>query len=179
MRTFVSASSAAAHAAAFASRLSARTLLMGVVALLAAGCGSREVEKDLRVTNVETGWYDAGIVDGQNKIVPSITFHLENVSDDPIENVQINAVFHRMNEEQAWGDRLIRGIGSEGLGAGETGDTLVIRSSLGYTGIEPRAQMLQNQEFIDAKVNLFARHGSRTWAKIGEFPIERRLITGE
>jgi hypothetical protein len=26
-------------------------------------------------------------------------------------------------------------------------------------------------------VDLFARHGSRTWQKIGEFPIERQLLT--
>jgi hypothetical protein len=37
--------------------------------------------------------------------------------------------------------------------------------------------MLQDKEFVDVKVDLFARHGSRTWAKIGEFQIERKLLT--
>jgi hypothetical protein len=37
--------------------------------------------------------------------------------------------------------------------------------------------MLKNSVFVDAKVDLFARHGSRTWVKIGEFPIERKLLT--
>ena len=41
--------------------------------LVTAGCASREVEKDLRVVDVRTGWYDLGIVDGQNKLVPSIS----------------------------------------------------------------------------------------------------------
>ena len=35
-------------------------------ALLLGGCRSREVERDLKITDVRTGWYDAGIVDGQN-----------------------------------------------------------------------------------------------------------------
>ncbi len=152
-------------------------LLVVVVAAVLAACESREVEKVLKVTDVKTGWYDVGIVDGQNKIVPSVTFHLRNVSDESISNVQINAVFRRQDEAESWGDRLIRGVGSEGLEAGATGGTLVVRNERGYTGTEPRAQMLKNSAFVDAKVDLFARHGSRTWMKIGEFPIERQLLT--
>ena len=32
----------------------------------------------LEVTDVSTGWYDAGVVDGKNKLVPSLTFRLRN-----------------------------------------------------------------------------------------------------
>ena len=144
-----------------------------------AACESREVEKVLKVTDVKTGWYDVGIVNGENKIVPSVSFHLKNVSSESIENVQIKAVFRRQDEQESWGDRLIRGVGSDGLAAGATGATLVVRNERGYTGTEPRAQMLKNKLFVDAKVDLFARHGSRTWMKIGEFPIERQLLRTE
>ena len=152
-------------------------LLSVALAAVFAGCGSREVEKVLKVTNVETGWYDAGIVDGQNKLVPSLSFHLQNVTNEPIESVQVNAIFRQVNEDLAWGDRLIRGVGSDGLAGGATGGPLVVRSPRGYTGTQSRAEMLQNKEFVDVKVDLFARHGSRTWAKIGEFQIERKLLT--
>jgi hypothetical protein len=37
--------------------------------------------------------------------------------------------------------------------------------------------MLENRLFVDAKVEIFAKHGSRQWVKIAEYPIERRLIT--
>ena len=37
--------------------------------------------------------------------------------------------------------------------------------------------MLQNREFVDAKVDVFGKHGSRTWVKMGEFTIERQLLT--
>jgi hypothetical protein len=152
-------------------------LLVLVAAALGAGCRSRAVEKDLKVTDVETGWYDAGIVDGQNKLVPMVTFRLQNVSQEAIENVQVNAIFRRVNETEAWGDRLIRGVGSDGLAAGAKGNPLVVRSERGYTGSEARAQMLKNSQFVDAKVDVFARHGSRTWVKMGEFQIERHLVT--
>jgi hypothetical protein len=153
-------------------------LFICVTALLAAGaCRAREVEKDLRIVEVETGWYDAGIVDGQNKLVPSVTFRIQNVSQEPIDDVQVNAIFRLVNESESWGDRLIRGIGDEGLAPGDTGKPLIVRSARGYTGSEPRQVMLKNSNFVDAKVELFGKHGSRTWVKMGEYPIARELIT--
>jgi hypothetical protein len=152
-------------------------LLSVVLAAVLAGCQSREVEKVLKVTNVETGWHDAGIIDGQNKLVPSVRFNLQNVTAEPIESVQVNAVFRQVTEDLAWGDRLIRGVGSEGLAGGATGGTLIVRSPRGYTGIQSRAEMLKNKDFVDVKVDLFDRHGSRTWPKIGEIQIERKLLT--
>lgn len=152
-------------------------LLSVALAAVVAGCQAREVEKVLKVTDVDTGWYDAGIVDGQNKLVPSVSFHLQNVTTEPIESVQVNAVFRQVTEDLAWGDRLIRGVGSEGLAGGATGGTLIVRSPRGYTGTQSRAEMLKNKDFVDVKVDLFARHGSRTWAKIGEVQIERKLLT--
>jgi hypothetical protein len=155
----------------------AMALCAAAMLLLATGCRSREVDKDLRITDVNTGWYDVGIVDGQNKLVPSVSFRIQNVSQEPIDNVQINAVFRRVNEPEAWGDRLVRGVGDDGLAPGATGGALVVRSERGYTGTEPRLQMLKNSAFVDAKVELFGKHGSRTWVKMGEFQIDRELIT--
>jgi hypothetical protein len=37
--------------------------------------------------------------------------------------------------------------------------------------------MLQNKDFIDAKVEIFGKHGSRTWVKMGEYQIDRHLLT--
>lgn len=141
------------------------------------GCSStREVEKDLKLVDVSTGWYDLGVVNGQNKLVPSVTLQLQNVSDEDISRVQINAIFRRVGEEQAWGEHFVRAIGSDGLAPGKVGPKLVFRSTLGYTGTQSRQQMLQNREFVDAKVDVFGKHGSRTWVKMGEFQVERALV---
>lgn len=149
-----------------------------VSALLAGGCRAREVEKDLRLTGVQTGWYDAGLVNGQNKLVPSVTFAIENISQEPIQNVQINAVFRGVDEpDKSWGDHLVRAIGRDGLDAGAVTSPLVLRSPFGHTSSEPRMTMLQHSQFVDAKVEIFGRHRSRPWAKMGEFAIERQLLT--
>ena len=159
-----------------ARRVPALLLSIALAAVL-AGCDRREVEKVLKVTDVDTGWYDVGIVDGQNKLVPSVSFQLQNSTEESIKSVQINAVFRAVDDPRSWGDRLIRGVGSDGLAGGATGDTLVVRGPQGYTSLAPRVDMFKHKDFVDVKVDLFARHGSRTWAKIGEFPIERKLLT--
>ena len=128
--------------------------------------------------DVKTGWYDAGIVGGQNKIVPEHHAEAaERLRRDPISRVQVWAVFRRANEDKTWGEHFVRAIGPEGLDPGKTGGALVLRSTLGYTGSQSRSQMLQNREFVDAKVNVFGKHGSRTWVKMGEYTVERHLLT--
>ena len=154
-----------------------RHLTVALLALLLVGCESRDVQKDLKIVNVQTGWYDLGIVAGQNKLVPSITLELENVSDRDIASVQLNAVFRRVGEDTGWGEHFVRAIDTNGLAAGATSKTIVLRSTLGYTGDESRQKMLDHSQFVDAKVSVMGKHGSRTWATMGEYQIDRKLLT--
>jgi hypothetical protein len=148
-------------------------------ALLFAGCGHNfDVEKALKITEVRTGWYDAGIQEGKNKLVPSITFKLQNVSSEPVESVQVMAVFRQVGDTQSWGDHYATGIDRDGLPAGQTTPgSVVLRSNLGYTGTESRLQMLQNRNFVDAQVDIFGKHASPSWQKLGEYKIDRQLLT--
>ena len=144
----------------------------------AASCQSIEVEKAIKITDVHTGWYDAGLQpDGKNKLVPSISLKLQNVSEDPVRSVQLMAVFRRVGDAEPWDDTFVRGIGRESLPPGGTTAPLVLHANAGYTGEQARIQMLQNKEFVDAKVEIHGRHGSRTWVKIGDYPIDRQLLT--
>jgi hypothetical protein len=152
-----------------------------VLALLpfCIGCGrNRDVKADLRIVEVRTGYYDAGIVNGLTKILPSIAFKLQNVSTDEISRVQVNAVFHKVNETETWGDHYAPAIGPEGLKPSANSKEIVLRSELGYTSPDQsRAQMLVDHRFVDVKVEIFGKHGSSNWVKMGEFPIARTLLT--
>jgi hypothetical protein len=156
-----------------------RVALAVAAALLAVSCGHNfDVEKALKITDVHTGWYDAGIQEGKNKLVPSISLKLQNVTSDQVENVQVNAIFRQIGDTQAWGEHFVTAIDRDGLPAGKTTPgALVLRSNLGYTGTESRLQMLQNRQFVDAKVEIYGKHGSRTWQKLGEYKIDRQLLT--
>ena len=149
--------------------------------LLAASVGcNRNIDPTtvLEADDVITGWYDAGIVEGQmNKLVPSISLKLRNKSTTPVRSIQINAIFRRVGETEMWGEHYGWAVQREPLAPGASTPELVLRSGLGYTGEQPRMQMLQNREFVDAKVEIFLRQGSRVWAKLAEFPIDRQLLT--
>jgi hypothetical protein len=150
-------------------------LLMG---LLMSGCRNIEVEKVLRITDVRTGWYDAGLVAGQkNKLVPSISLRLENISAEPVNSVQLNAIFRRVGEQQEWGAHYVMAIPREGLAPGAKTNPIVLRSEGGYTGTQSRLNMLQNREFVDAQVQIFGRRGSSDWVRLLDQQIERELLT--
>jgi hypothetical protein len=153
-------------------------VLVVLVSVGLAGCRSRDVQQDLRVVDVRSGWYDAGILeDGKNKLVPSISIRLQNVSTEPISSVQLNAIFHQKGDTAVWGEHFVRAIGPDGLAAGATTNPIVLRSNLGYTGTESRLKMLQNSQFVDGTVQIFGKHGSRTWARMGDYNIDRQLLT--
>jgi hypothetical protein len=150
-----------------------------VAAALSISCGaSVEAVAALEPLEVVTGWFDDGIVaGGKNKLVPSVTLKLRNKTDQPIRSIQINAIFRRVGEQEMWGEYFGWAVPRTPLPAGASTNTLVMRSTLGYTGEQPRMQMLQNKEFVDAKVEIFLKQGSKVWAKLAEYPIQRQLLT--
>ena len=162
-------------------RAPARGLILFVsLALLAAGCGGPAVDltQGLKIDIVDTGWFDAGIVEGKNKLVPTVSFTVKNVSDRKLVSLQMMASFFRVSDTSSeWGNNLLNVAGSEGLAPGATTPTLTIKSPLGYTGTDPRADMLKNAIFVDATVKLVAKYAATQWAHIREVPIERKLVT--
>jgi hypothetical protein len=143
-----------------------------------SACQSVDPTAALEAIDVVTGWYDEGIVEGQkNKLVPSVSLRLRNKSEQELTQVQINAIFRRVGEAEMWGEHYGWAVRRDPLVPGATTDPLVMRSALGYTGEQPRMQMLQNTQFVDAKVEIFLKHGSKGWAKLTEFQVARQLLT--
>ncbi len=152
-------------------------LLAALFAVLVPGCSEPvDLKTGLQVLDVSSGWRDGGVVNGQNKLVPTISFRLKNVSSQQLNILQVNAVFRRVNDEEEWGSGFMTVAGSEGLAPGASSQLLTISSQHGYTGIEPEQVMLQNSQFIDAKVHLSAKYGSIQLTRLAEFGVTRQLI---
>jgi hypothetical protein len=158
-------------------RASARWLVFLALASSVA-CGPIvDLTKGLEVAIVNSGWYDLGIVNGQTKLVPTVTFTLHNVSDQKLVTLQINALFRRVSENTEWGSGFLTVIGSSGLAPGATTAPITIKSQNGYTGSDQsRQEMLQNTQFVDAKVELFGKYGSTQWVRLGTYPTTRQLL---
>jgi hypothetical protein len=157
------------------------TLAVAACLLSLSACrgsaATEDISRLLAVTDVKTGWFDAGIEKGMNKLVPTMMLTLKNASNEKISLVQLNAVVRRVGDKEEWGGAYTQAIGSEGLAPGASTKQIVLRSKLGYTGIEPRNVMLKNRLFVDARIQLFAKWGGANWVKIGEYPIARELLT--
>jgi hypothetical protein len=151
------------------------------LALAAGACtGSADLSKDCKLTPVATGWFDAGITeDGKNKLVPSVSFTLTNTGSAAWGPMQVNCIFKRIGDPEEWSTVLVRGsaAGATDLKAGATTPPIVVRAPQGYTGTQPRADILTNHLFVDAKVEIFGKSGSANWVKLAEYPIARQLLT--
>jgi hypothetical protein len=120
-------------------------------------------------------WVDAGVVDGKHKIVPAATFTLKNGSDHELGLIQVNAVFRQIDDPKEWSSAYVPEATSE-LTAGASTGAITVKRSKGYTSDDPPDAMLSNPKFVDAKVELLVRSGSSGWTKIGDYPIEQKLI---
>src|SRR5262245_55741272 len=130
-----------------------RRLILFSVLAASVACGGPTVDlaQGLQVLDFSSGWRDEGIVDGQNKLVPAATFKLKNVSDQNLPVLEVNAVFRRPDETQELGAAYFPVTRSEGLPPGATSQPIPVKSAFGYKGSEPRAVMLENRLFVDAK----------------------------
>jgi len=153
--------------------------LVWILVLAAAGCGrGADLGTAAKITDVTTGWYDSGVTEeGKNKLVPSISFRIKNTGQGTLGSTQLNLIFKRVTDKEEWTTSFVRGIGTDGLAPGAATPPIVVRAQQGYTGTQARLTMLQNAQFVDFKVEVFGKHASATWVKLGEYRIERQLLT--
>jgi hypothetical protein len=149
-------------------------LVAGVV-----GCGkSVDLKQTLTIADTSAGYFDAGIVDGRNKLVPSVTFKLNKSISDDLRPLSLNVAFKRLSgpggAEEDFDESFIQGV----TFTGNQTAPITVRPTAGYTGDPPqsRADMLKNSQFRDIRVHIFAKHGSDQWTEIGALDIPRQLI---
>ena len=164
-----------------------RRAIVLCLALAAVSCGPPvDLKQSLQVTDVLGGYYDAGVVEGRNKIVPSITFTLRKTTSQSIHPLQLNVYFRQLplagttppagsKEESDWEDVFVQNVDFDG----NQTQPLTVRPKVGYTGDPPqsRADMLRNSHFQDIRVHIFAKHSSSQWIEIGVFDLPRQLLT--
>ena len=150
-----------------------------VLSLGAAGCGAPDVDvaNVVKVAEMTTGWFDVGIVDGQNKLVPSASFTVVNTGTEKLSGLQVFAVFRFIGEAEELGSGLVVLRGDDALAPGATSKPITVRANWGFSGLQPRAEMLSHSQFKDARVEIFVKFGPKPFVKIGEAQIVRQLLT--
>src|SRR5262245_4772732 len=89
---------------------------------LTAACGPPvDLTKGLEIQVLDSGWFDAGIVNGgQNKLVPAIRITVKNKSEQKLVQLQINSLFRHGADTEEWGSAFLTAAGSDGLAPGAT-----------------------------------------------------------
>jgi len=154
--------------------------------LLAAGCSKPvDLKQTLQVTDVVTGYHDAGVVGGKNKIVPSITFRLTKNTSDSLRPLSLSVAFKQLPvagtavapgspAESDWDEKFVQSVPFDENAT----KPLTFRTDPGYTADPPqtRADILQHRLFQDVRVHIFAKHSASQWVEIASFDVPRQLL---
>jgi hypothetical protein len=84
--------------------------------------------------------------------------------------VEVNAVFRRAVDDIEWGNdwRPIAGRGE--LGPGTASEIVFVTSAHGHVSPSSVTAILRHPRFVDARVEVFARHGAQPWEELAELP---------
>jgi len=165
-------------------RFVATCVLLLVLAAAASCTQSVDFKQTLQITDVSAGWYDFGIVDGKNKLVPSLTFRIRKPADVRLGSVSLNVHFKKIIDPAKPGKDGEEELDEVFLQNVEFTDAiqtalLTVRPQTGFTGDPPltRAEMLQHRLFQDVRARVFAKQSSTTWIELLVHDIPRTILT--
>ena len=147
-----------------------------VAAMSSAGCAKPvDLKQSVQVADASAGWFDAGVQEGKNKLVPSVTFRLRKTPDVDLSSLSLNLVFKAEGADEHFDDVFVQRVA---FNSNDT-DLITVRSKFGYTGDPPqsRAEMLKNSHFRDMNVQIFAKQSSAQWVELHGLKIPRTLLT--
>jgi hypothetical protein len=154
---------------------------LAALSVLSPSCAPAiDYKQALEVTDLSGGWYDAGIVDGKNKLVPSISFRIHKPADARIRSLALNVIFKRVSpdkKEETDLDEVF--LQTVEFSEGNQTPLLTVRPEHGYTGDAPqtRAEILQHSQFWDGRAVVFVKQSSTTWVDLIRYDIPRTLLT--
>jgi hypothetical protein len=157
-----------------------RMIRVRVAAALAAcflaGCTSVDLSTAVQITDVSSGYYDAGLNEaGLNKLVPSVTFTVRNASDQRLSSVDMVIMFWAEGRDSELDEVIVKAVDGKGLDVGGATEPIVVRSGWGYTLAQPRAELFGHRDFREMTARVFLKRGGKI-VPAGQYPIERRLL---
>jgi hypothetical protein len=133
-----------------------------------------KIGKSLQIAEHDSIWVDRLKSAGRVIIVPSITFQVKNVGDEPMEDVIFKGEFVFRDS----GEKLSEGVAvalEKALAPGETSKDIFLRAELGYEATSKEAFIKNIQNWRKADVRLFAKQRDYEYVLLGTFPIRQEI----
>ena len=137
-----------------------------------------ELEGAFELMDIETKWVQKTYQPWPPKLVlvPAISFKIKNVSDAPLKYVYINANFKFRDDVANLGDGFIEAIRGESLMAGDTTETILLKSTHGIDG--QNLEHFKSSPFFQSKVvdvKVFAKSQGSQYIPVGEWEISKNI----
>jgi hypothetical protein len=151
-------------------------------AVAAASVAIAKSEPDVRVTDAlrvkvhSTGWLESSLPGDQTRLTPAIIVSVSNTSDARLPAVRVNAVFRLRGHRFEWGNTFPRVAQSPALHPRAVLGSQLVTGRGTYESILSPSGMFGHPRFVDATVAVFGRYGSKTWTKLGEYPVARTVL---
>jgi len=163
-------------------RLLTRSLAVAVASLFLAGsaaCGPEvDLAKSVQLVDIQSGYYDLGVINAKTKLVPQAVLRVKNVGDRALPGFQISASYWLVGDDGMKDENLVTHMVAKDLAPGATSDPIVLRANFGFTLDVPRAEAFQNSYFRDFTMKVIGKIGGRM-AKLGEIKVERKIVAKE
>jgi hypothetical protein len=141
-----------------------------------ASCGSSvDLKSSLTIVDTISGYYDNGLKDGWNYLMPSVTFRLANSAPEDIRGLELTVAFWQDGADGEWSDALVQRIGDDVIPARGKSEPITVRGTVGYRLEDVRANLFSNSRFKDVTAKVFARRGG-TIVPIGQIRLEHQII---
>ncbi|HKW02031.1 MAG TPA: hypothetical protein VJN96_19575 [Vicinamibacterales bacterium] len=158
-----------------------RRPVVAVVALVAlmlapAACGPDiDIQKSLTITDVISGYYDNGLKDGWNHLLPSITFRIANSAPESLTGLELTVAYWQDGKDGEMDSVLVQRVGNDTIPANGKSDPVTVRGTVGYRLEEARADLFQHSLFLDVTAKIFARRGGRIYP-IGSVKLDHTIL---
>ncbi|MCP5048447.1 MAG: hypothetical protein GY940_14855 [bacterium] len=133
-----------------------------------------ELAHSIRVVNQDSLWVDKAASRGEVIIVPSITFEIKNMGQQPLHRLYFKGVFKYEDTGEILSEGLAPGLSKE-LAPGETGEEITIKADFGYTATSKEAFIHNNKKWKRLKVGLYAKNKESEYALLGTYPIKQKI----
>ena len=161
-------------------RLVTRLLALATVSAVlvtSAACGPEvDLAKAVELVDIQSGYYDMGIVNGKTKMVPQAMVRVKNISGRELSGFQMSASYWLVGDDGMKDENLVTHSVAKDLAPGATSEPIVLRANFGFTLDVPRAEAFANSQFRDFTIKIFGKIGGRI-AKLGEVNVERKILT--
>ncbi|MCU0287311.1 MAG: cupredoxin domain-containing protein [Acidobacteria bacterium] len=136
---------------------------------------AKEVADSIELVWHDTKWVEKESTPNEVKVVPSITFKIKNTGKRALEYLNLEGVFEIEETGKILSDGATQAFRDKPLLPGEVSDNIFIKAFFGYSG-RTKAQIIENKEWKQIRVKIFARTKGSSPVAIGEiYPIKKEI----